>query len=43
LYEAMIGLSLAIIGANSETKNKTRKIQNDQKPRLLALNKAQRR
>jgi hypothetical protein len=39
----MIGLSLAIRGAKTEMKNKTKNIQNDQKPRLLALNKAQRR
>src|SRR4029079_16998317 len=39
----MNGLSLAMNSANSETKNRTRKIQSETKPRRLALKFAQRR
>src|SRR6185437_10713919 len=38
-----IGLSLAMNSAPSEITNRTRKIHNDQKPRLLALKLRQRR
>src|SRR5689334_22737815 len=37
------GRSLAISSANSETTNRIEKIQNDQKPRRLALKFCQRR